>query len=73
MLFNVDRCKILRVDHGNSMVPYTMNGVGLQALQEEGDLGIVIQEDVKWPKQCPKTWEKSRVRKCSIRFDKNMF
>jgi ribonuclease P/MRP protein subunit RPP40 len=54
MLFNVDKCKILHLGHGNKMVPYTMNGVGLQAVQEEVDLGIVIQEDLKWAKQCAK-------------------
>jgi hypothetical protein len=51
MLFNVDKCKILTLDHGNKTVPYIMNGVGLQAVQEEVDLGIVIQ-DFQWAKQC---------------------
>jgi hypothetical protein len=39
---------------GNKMVPYTMNGVGLQAVQEEVDSGtsIVIQEDLEWAGQC---------------------
>jgi ribonuclease P/MRP protein subunit RPP40 len=54
MLFIVDKCKILHLGHGNKMVPYTMNGVGLQAVQEEVDLGIVIQEDLEWAKQCAK-------------------
>jgi hypothetical protein len=54
MLFNVDKCKILLLGHGNKMLPYIMNGVGLQAVQEEVDLGIIIQEDLKWAKQCAK-------------------
>jgi ribonuclease P/MRP protein subunit RPP40 len=37
MLFNVDKCKILHVGHENKRVPYTMNGVGLQTVQEEVD------------------------------------
>jgi ribonuclease P/MRP protein subunit RPP40 len=54
MLFNVEKCKILHLGHENERVPYTMNGVGLQAVQEEVNLGIVIQEDLKWARQCAK-------------------
>jgi ribonuclease P/MRP protein subunit RPP40 len=54
MLFEVDKCKILHLGHGSERVPYTMNGVGLQAVQEETDLGIVIQEDLIWARQCAK-------------------
>jgi ribonuclease P/MRP protein subunit RPP40 len=42
ILFNVDKCKILHLSHGKKMLPYTMNGVELQAVQEEVDLYIVI-------------------------------
>jgi hypothetical protein len=58
MLFEVDKCKILHPGHGSERVPNTMNGVGLQAVQEEIDLGIVIQEDLKWARQCAKVAEK---------------
>jgi hypothetical protein len=35
-----------------ALVPYTMNRVELLAVQEEADLGTVIQEDLEWEKQC---------------------
>lgn len=40
MLFNADESKILNLSPGNQMVLYVMNGVVLQAAQEEIDLGI---------------------------------
>jgi hypothetical protein len=60
MLFHVDKYKILHLGHGNKMVPYTMNGVGLQAVLEEVDLGIVIQEDLELAKECAKVvWKQT--------------
>jgi hypothetical protein len=47
MLFNVDKRKMLHLGHGNKMVPYTINGVELQAVREEVDKGIIIQDDLK--------------------------
>jgi hypothetical protein len=41
--------------------PYTMNGVGLQAVQEEVDLGIVIQADFKWAKQYAKVVQEKQT------------
>jgi ribonuclease P/MRP protein subunit RPP40 len=78
MLFNVDKCKILHLGHGNKMVPYTMNGVGLQAVQEEVDLGIVIQEDLKWAKQCAKVVGKANrtlglIKRCFGHLTEDVF
>jgi hypothetical protein len=47
-MFNVDKCKSLHLRYGNKRVPYVMNGVVLQAVQEEVDLGIIVQANLKW-------------------------
>jgi hypothetical protein len=52
MLFNVDKHKILHLDHQNKMIPYVMKGIVLQAMQAEQYLSIVFQMDLKWAKQC---------------------
>jgi hypothetical protein len=44
----------LHPSHGIKIIPYTINGIGLQAVQAEVDLGVVIQEDLEWSKQCAK-------------------
>jgi hypothetical protein len=39
-----------------------MNGVELLAVQEEVNLGIVAEEDLKWAKQCAKVlWKANRT------------
>ncbi len=48
MLINLRSCTSM--GHRNKRVPFTMSGVELQAVQEEVDLGIEIQEDLKWAK-----------------------
>jgi hypothetical protein len=78
MLFNVDKYKILHLCHGNKRVPYTVNRVGLQAAQEEVDLGIVIQEDLKWAKQCAKVVRKASrtlglIKKCFGHLTEDVF
>jgi ribonuclease P/MRP protein subunit RPP40 len=78
MLFNVDKCKILHLGHGNKRVPYTMNGEGLQAVQEEVDLGIVIQEDHKWACQCAKVVGKANrtlglIKRCFGHLTEDVF
>jgi hypothetical protein len=54
MLFNVDKCKSLHLGYGNKRVHYVMNGVVLQAVQEEVGLGIIFQDNLKWASQCAK-------------------
>ena len=52
MLFNVDKCKVMHTGYGNQGAVYMMNDKNLQVIEEELDLGIVIQSDLKWAKQC---------------------
>ena len=54
MLFNVEKCKIMHLGYGNQRAAYTMEAVKLQEICEELDLGVIVQEDLKWAKQCAK-------------------
>jgi hypothetical protein len=62
MLFSVDKCKSLHLGYGNKRVPYVMNGLVLQAVQEEVDLGIIVQDNLKWASQCAKVMGKAKKK-----------
>jgi ribonuclease P/MRP protein subunit RPP40 len=54
MLFNVEKCKVMHMGHNNRRNIYEMEGRKLEEVKEERDLGIIVQEDLKWGKQCLK-------------------
>jgi hypothetical protein len=54
MLFNVEKCEMMHIGYGNKRVGYMMDGVQLQEVQEETDLGVIVQENLKCTKQCAK-------------------
>jgi len=44
MLFNLDKCKVMRLDYNNPKVNYVMEATRLQEVsEEEWDLGIITQ------------------------------
>ena len=51
MIFNADKCKVLHFGHKNGQVHYVMDG---NILEEERDLGVIIQSNLKVDKQCAK-------------------
>jgi ribonuclease P/MRP protein subunit RPP40 len=55
MLFNVDKCKVMHFGYNNSKSTYAMNGKDLEEISEERDLGVIVQQDLKWSKQCSKS------------------
>jgi hypothetical protein len=55
MLFNVDKCKVMHFGYNNSKRTYEMNGKDLEEISEERDLGVIVQQDLKWNKQCLKS------------------
>jgi hypothetical protein len=57
MLFNVDKCEILYLGHRSEMVPYTMNMVGLQAMQESR-FGYSNLKRINGLSSMQKWWEK---------------
>ena len=54
MLFNVKKCKILHLGYNNEKAIYEIDGNVLEEVDEERDLGIIFQKDLKWNRQCAK-------------------
>jgi len=52
MLYNVEKCKVMHLGYSNPRVDYIMDGKRLESLIEEKDLGVIVNEDLKWEKQC---------------------
>jgi ribonuclease P/MRP protein subunit RPP40 len=52
MLFNVDKCKVMHFGYNNSKSAYEMNG---KTWSEEHDLGVIVQQDLKWNKKYSKS------------------
>jgi hypothetical protein len=43
MLFNVEKCKVMHIGLRNKRAGYMMDGVQLHEVQEEMDLGVLVQ------------------------------
>ena len=54
MLFNIDKCKVMHFGNNNLHAVYTLGGKVLQVVDEEKDLGVIVQDDLKVSKQCAK-------------------
>jgi hypothetical protein len=52
MSFNIEKCKIMHVGRNNPRYDYYMDGKKLKVVEEETDVGIVIQQNLKPAKQC---------------------
>jgi hypothetical protein len=52
MSFNIEKCKIMHVGKNNPQYDYYMDGKKLKVVEEETDVGIVIQQNLKPAKQC---------------------
>jgi len=50
MLFNADKCKVMHMGFNNKQAKYDINGIQLECVLEEKDLGVIISEDLKWDK-----------------------
>ena len=59
MYFNTDKCKIVHFGNNNPKVTYSMNGVNLQAVDNERDLGVIIDSNGKPSLQCAKAASKA--------------
>ena len=51
LLFNLDKCKVLHIGRNNMRNEYRMNGKLLEAITEEKDLGVLIDNELKFHKQ----------------------
>ncbi len=54
MSFNANKCKIMHFGNKNPQHEYFMNGVKLETVSEEKDLGVWVQDTLKPSKQCEK-------------------
>jgi len=48
MLFSVEKCKVAHFGYNNRKADYCMDGVNLEYVTEEKDLGVIISDDLKW-------------------------
>ena len=51
LLFNVKKCKCLHIGHNNTCHKYKMNGNKLDHVKEEKDLGVLIDDQLKFRRQ----------------------
>ena len=42
----------MHIGYDNMKAEYLMDGVKLEHVKEEKDVGVIISEDLKWEKQC---------------------
>ena len=61
MLFNVDKCKVLHIGRSNPQYKYYMNGIELQKVDEEKDIGVIINKNLKPTRQCTEASRKAKV------------
>jgi hypothetical protein len=54
MAFNVEKCKIMHVGRNNPRYDYYINGTKLKVVEEETDIGVIVQSNMKPAKQCQK-------------------
>ena len=52
MEFNFEKCKIMHIGHNNARTKYKMNGINLQEVEVEKDLGVICCSDQKVASQC---------------------
>ena len=52
MSFNVSKCKVMHKGRRNPQFEYSMNGIKLEPIEEEKDIGVLIHSSLKPTKQC---------------------
>ena len=48
MKFNADKCKVLHIGNQNPQYEYRMSDTSLEAVREERDLGVIVEEKLKF-------------------------
>jgi hypothetical protein len=52
MLFNIAKCKVMHLGRNNVKAVYEIDGTKLDEVDEERDLGVIMQKDLKCNQQC---------------------
>src|SRR5690349_2989857 len=50
--FNVDKCKVIHFGRNNPNTVYVLNNKTLKVVNDEKDLGIIVNQDLKVANQC---------------------
>lgn len=70
MKFNADKCKIMHLGRQNPRYEYTIDGTKLLVTDEEKDIAVVIQSNLKLSGQCEKA---ARTASAALRQNTNNF
>jgi hypothetical protein len=54
MLFDIDKCNVMHIGSNNKRGKYEMGCKRLEDVDEEKDLGVIMQSNLKWNRQCTK-------------------
>ena len=66
MLFNIDKCKVMHLGKSDNPYCYQLQGIALEDVAEEKDLGIIINSDLKVSNQCSQAYAKASKMNRSI-------
>ena len=58
LYFNINKCKVVHIGRQNPRFQYTMNGIPIESVESERDLGIFIDNTAKPTLQCAKAAQK---------------
>jgi hypothetical protein len=61
MKFNVSKCKVMHFGKRNPKFDYQMDGVRLEEVEEERDIGVTVSNTLKPSKQCAKAAATARA------------
>ena len=59
MKFNTDKCKVIHFGSRNNEYDYMMDDSIIKVVSEEKDLGVLINKDFKFGKQCTEAVKKA--------------
>jgi ribonucleases P/MRP protein subunit RPP40 len=59
MELNLDKCVVMHLGHKNRNYEYKINGIVLKHVEEERDLGVIIDNKLRFKKQCAKAANKA--------------
>ena len=76
--FNISKCKLLHIGQNNPRYCYKMNGVDIIKVNEEKDLGVVINCNLKFHGQCAAVINKANrplglIKRTFLTLSENLF
>ena len=60
--FNTGKCKVLHIGNNNPCHPYVMNGSKLETVDEEKDLGVIVDSELKFHKHTAAAVKKANMK-----------